>query len=420
MSWVVQSYVRSFADAPVPVTPSTSAPAAPASAEESKKSTLFQMPKWMRNLMPGGSRDDPAPGAASGSREAGKTSDDKEKQMQQERKRQIDMLKSLSQGTVDGYQAYIQQQIMQQDEPKPLQPPVPMWHKDYKRFMDQRRVQYIRVRQHNEICKSMEEADKRRVQTEGGAVLKDVAFLNKVAQYAVNSKNPDVPYTAWEVGDCIWSLLTLKRSTRRLLACYDRNEPNWQPPDDPDKTEKLYLEIEQEEARDWYGRALLKRNPAECTLSGGITYAKPYVTCQTTGLPWKYCCGNQPMPIKQAVEMMVEEEGIGPTSERANFIGKVVNGYIANPPALKAGGSKTAAGDGSITPLPPRDSKDPLHKDAYEQAGYKERRLVTHKRGPKLNHLLGPPEGAPRQVEHEWLMRETTRLQMKPKFKRTL
>jgi hypothetical protein len=45
----------------------------------------------------------------------------------------------------------MQQELMGMPEPLPAAPPVPMWHADYKHFLDGKRLTYIRTRQHLEI-----------------------------------------------------------------------------------------------------------------------------------------------------------------------------------------------------------------------------------------------------------------------------
>lgn len=51
-----------------------------------------------------------------------------------------------------GYQAFLVQQSLDKEEPPPVQPTVSMGHSDYKFFVDFRRVDYIRNKQHKDIC----------------------------------------------------------------------------------------------------------------------------------------------------------------------------------------------------------------------------------------------------------------------------
>lgn len=43
------------------------------------------------------------------------------------------------------------QQFLQVEPPRPKLPPVPRTHRDYAKFIDWKRVSYLRVRQHEKI-----------------------------------------------------------------------------------------------------------------------------------------------------------------------------------------------------------------------------------------------------------------------------
>lgn len=361
------------------------------------------MPNFLRNLWPGGGASGPAA-------DKDKSKDDKQKL--ESRKNSIEQLELLAKGTVDGYQAFLVQQSLDKEEPPPVQPTVSMGHSDYKFFVDFRRVDYIRNKQHKDICTKMAEEHKVRVDTEGAAVLKDVDFLTEVADSLPPIENSNVPYSEYEVADCIYALLSMKRHGRRMLVLYERNPPEWDPQaESEEESERMMEEVKKDEAREWYGRALLKRDPTNCSLSSGFAYSGPLAKCGKTGLTWKYCCGNQPMPLSLAVEGLEEEEGIGPSSEKKMILGRFANMYLVNPIVPKVEHTHP------ITALP--DLKHIMHKDAHADKFFREGRLSQHRRGHKLNHLMPPPEGSPRQFSHDKPIRDAQRQQVKPKQKRT-
>nr|8APN_Ub Chain Ub, mL105 [Polytomella magna] len=125
----------------------------------------------------------------------------------------IKLLESRKDMDVNGYVMYCREELGKLTVPRPRAPPVSPKHEDYKTFVDEERVTYMRMKQHEKISLFLTEEEKNTVTTKGKDILDDKRFIQTIASRTGF-------YIAEEVRDCLSEFFNFRDSSRRLLTYY--------------------------------------------------------------------------------------------------------------------------------------------------------------------------------------------------------
>eukprot|EP00955_Chlamydomonas_euryale_P094882 364899-Chlamydomonas_euryale.AAC.22 len=98
------------------------------------------------------------------------------------RKEYIQYLEQHKDLTVDGFVELNKQLWMGSQPPRPRMLQLPRSHPDAKRYIDWKRVSYLRTMQHERIASMMSDAEKAAVRERGRDVLADRTLLSAIAQ----------------------------------------------------------------------------------------------------------------------------------------------------------------------------------------------------------------------------------------------
>jgi hypothetical protein len=93
--------------------------------------------------------------------------------------------------------------------PKPRVLHINRMHPDFKRFIDWKRVSYLRTMQHERISSLMTDEEKQRIKSEGKPILQDKQFLQSIADRSAI-------YIDHEVKDCVQGYLETRDHMRRM------------------------------------------------------------------------------------------------------------------------------------------------------------------------------------------------------------
>ncbi|KAG2453596.1 hypothetical protein HYH02_001814 [Chlamydomonas schloesseri] len=236
------------------------------------------MPRWMRNLFPGGKDleatqpvgERQASGASASSSGQGTEADD------------IKQLEEMRTMDMQGYVEYCKKMRGGAPPPRPRRPPVSPDHYDYRAMQDLRRIAFLRMQQHERIGSLVTKEESDRILSEREGVLQDRALLQSIADRTG-------VYIDMEVKDCIEQFLDTRQRAERLHRyAVEFGNPLPKGSQEQRDADRFMKRIEAEEK---LAAALAKRDPTSCSLRHKLPWAGPTALCDQTGLRYHECCG---------------------------------------------------------------------------------------------------------------------------------
>eukprot|EP00195_Chlamydomonas_chlamydogama_P010763 CAMPEP_0202906114 /NCGR_PEP_ID=MMETSP1392-20130828/37367_1 /ASSEMBLY_ACC=CAM_ASM_000868 /TAXON_ID=225041 /ORGANISM="Chlamydomonas chlamydogama, Strain SAG 11-48b" /LENGTH=289 /DNA_ID=CAMNT_0049594479 /DNA_START=307 /DNA_END=1177 /DNA_ORIENTATION=- len=243
--------------------------------------------------------------ASTASKEASKTEDEEEKKMKKWLEENKDM-------DLDGYAEYCRQMKSGSPSPRPRVAPVPLDHPDHKKFMDARRISYLRISQHEAIIIKMSEEEKELIKKDPTAAAKDADLLKRIAERTG-------VYIDLEVKDCIKCYKDSADNARHLYR-WVVTEGKPYP-----KTRAAQKQVDAAMARKEEAERKMEKmaglNVATCPMRPVMAFMGPDSLCSATGLKYFDCCGAQQQPSwikgeRKAKALEKERGRLAPRHER--------------------------------------------------------------------------------------------------------
>ncbi|PNW75294.1 hypothetical protein CHLRE_12g521050v5 [Chlamydomonas reinhardtii] len=253
-------------------TASTSAPAPPSSSPF--------MPRWLRNLFPGGEHLPASPAmerqtsgasaSSSGGSGPGSEADD------------IKQLEEMRNMDMQGYVEYCKKMRGGAPPPRPRRPSVSPDHYDYRTMQDQRRIAFLRMQQHEHIGSLVTKEESDLILAKREDVVKNRALLQAIADRTG-------VYIDLEVKDCIEQFLETRENAGQMHRY--ATEFGMPLPKGSQEQREMRRFMKRVEAEEKLAVALEKRDLTSCSLRHKLSWAGPTALCDQTGLRYHECCG---------------------------------------------------------------------------------------------------------------------------------
>ncbi|KXZ52852.1 hypothetical protein GPECTOR_8g234 [Gonium pectorale] len=185
--------------------------------------------------------------------------------------------------TMEGYVEYCKRMRSATPPPRPRTPPVPMGHPEYHRFIDERRVTYLRFLQHERIGSLITKEESEDILERKEAFLSDRKLLQAIADRTG-------VYIDLEVKDCIQQFLKLRQDGERMhraVTEFDKKLPKTL--EDQKAIINFMKGTEVEEERQ---KALALRDSEACPLRHNQSWTGAGAICELTKLRYWECCGS--------------------------------------------------------------------------------------------------------------------------------
>ncbi|KAG1668512.1 hypothetical protein FOA52_012106 [Chlamydomonas sp. UWO 241] len=280
-----------------------SAKVQPASPAEPAAPAPSVLPQWMRMLLPGARHLAPPslgiPASTPGTAAAGgaladsgaeppvaavQAPDDPKSPEAARKKEYMDHLEANKDMTIEGFVDLNKQLWLGTPTPLPKTLTVGRNHPDAKRFIDWKRVSYLRTMQHERIASTMTPEEQADIKARGReSVLGDKALLASLAQRTG-------VYIDDEVRDCLRSYFDTRDHMRRLYRwTFVLGEPE---PANSEQQANALKEMKALEGDEGRVEALELQDRTKCPIIPVLDFVGHDAVCSRTGLKYHECCGG--------------------------------------------------------------------------------------------------------------------------------
>eukprot|EP00201_Polytomella_parva_P017886 CAMPEP_0175059664 /NCGR_PEP_ID=MMETSP0052_2-20121109/12560_1 /TAXON_ID=51329 ORGANISM="Polytomella parva, Strain SAG 63-3" /NCGR_SAMPLE_ID=MMETSP0052_2 /ASSEMBLY_ACC=CAM_ASM_000194 /LENGTH=260 /DNA_ID=CAMNT_0016325243 /DNA_START=177 /DNA_END=959 /DNA_ORIENTATION=+ len=217
-----------------------------------------------------------------GKTSAEKANEEAEDEKKKARDELIKMLSSRQSMDLNGYINYIREEVSKLTPPRPKKAPVPRNHEDYNSFLDEERVAYMRMKNHEKIALFLTEEEKNIAIVTGKDIIKDAHFIRKISSRTGF-------YIDREIHDFFKEFFEFRDNSRLMLGYFaDRSNPDFH--NSSDFGRKLN-QLREEDTMSEKNQQLAKRDRDNCPVIPVLSVTGADVICSNTGLHFWECCG---------------------------------------------------------------------------------------------------------------------------------
>ncbi|GLC37767.1 hypothetical protein PLESTF_001516600 [Pleodorina starrii] len=241
------------------------------------------MPSWLRNLFPGAKKT-PAgsavAGAAASASGSGAGKADSKDSADAEDLKVLEELRNMS---MEGYVEYCKKMRSGSTPPRPRLPPLRFNRAEFRGWVDEARVSFLRMQQHERIGSLITKEESDLILAKREDVLYDRALMEAIA-------GRTGMYIDLEVKDCIEQFLELRKKTERMHRFV--TEFGHPLPKTVKEQQYALKFMERQEEEEQLQAALARRDTAGCPLRLKLPWAGGSALCELTGRPYWQCCGR--------------------------------------------------------------------------------------------------------------------------------
>ncbi|PNH04806.1 hypothetical protein TSOC_008931 [Tetrabaena socialis] len=198
-------------------------------------------------------------------------------------KEDLKQLEEMRNMTMEGYVEYCKKMRSGSAPPRPRRPPVSRAHYDFSKFVDMRRIAFLRLQQHEQIGSLVTQQESEAIVARREEVLADKPMLEAIASRTGM-------YIDLEVKDCIEQYLMTRLNAERIhRAVTEFGKPL---PKSSEAQKEVHKYMKRVEAEEEVRAALARRDTDACPLRHKLPWAGPTALCELTGLRHAECCGS--------------------------------------------------------------------------------------------------------------------------------